>query len=246
MKKKLMTLLILILAFGAAFGMVLAAKDSIVIYLGIRMFRVIEFGLCGIGIAVIGGSAISSAVTVSKLQDQIETEKQEQLALEEQHKKQTARLSMQNKLDNATLRRILNQKAQDSWSICAGSIEQCTGQLASMDSLQERLSKLLEQNGADTLYDTEDVLDQAEQGMCANVRKVLNYMEVADNNKQEDMEMIREKADLCVAQNKEILDQSQEFVFALTEYLNRQGDSGADLSMLEIYKKTILESIGQQ
>ena len=244
MKKKLITLAIIILVFGAALGGLFAAKDSVVIYLGIRMFRVLQFALIAAGIVSVGGAAVSSIVTVTKLKDELENSRREQLALEEIHKRQTARLSVDGKLDNATMRRLLQQKQSDGWGLLATPIEACTGQLVSMDDYQERLAKLLAANGADTLYDTEDVLDQAEQGMCRNVRKVINYMEVSDGSLQEDVEMLRGKLDICINQNREILKQSQEFVFALTEYLNRQGDSKEDISMLELYKKTILESIG--
>ncbi|MBR6315631.1 MAG: hypothetical protein IKR58_01360 [Lachnospiraceae bacterium] len=243
MKKKWIQVLIAAGISLAAIGGVFAAKDSIVIYLGIRMFRLLQVGVIGAGALITGGTAVSSAVTVSRLQDQLENSRQEQLAIEEQHRRQTARLSVQGKLDNATLRRVLTQKSQDNWSLLRTQIEECITQLTSMDDYQERLRKLLESNGADMLYDTEDVLDQAEQAMCRNVRKVINYMEVADDKLAEDLEMVRGKVDTCREANQGILKQSQEFVFALTEYLNRQGDSSDDMSMLEIYKKTILESI---
>ena len=236
MKKKWIQVLIAAGISLAAIGGVFAAKDSIVIYLGIRMFRLLQVGVIGAGALITGGTAVSSAVTVSRLQDQLENSRQEQLAIEEQHRRQTARLSVQGKLDNATLRRVLTQKSQDNWSLLRTQIEECITQLTSMDDYQERLRKLRESNGADMLYDTE-------QAMCRNVRKVINYMEVADDKLAEDFEMVRGKVDTCREANQGILKQSQEFVFALTEYLNRQGDSSDDMSMLEIYKKTILESI---
>ena len=243
MKKKLITLLVMVLCFAGLLGGVFATKDSIVIYMGIRAFRAIMIGLLGVGGVACGAYLVSSAVSVSRLQDQLEDKQREQLAIEEMHKRQTARLSVEGKLDNATLRRILIQKAQDDWGLLTGSIESCTTQMEMMDDYQERLSKLLAANGADTLHDTEDVLDQAEQGMCRNVRKVINYMEVANSSLATDRDMVQTKLDQCNVQNKEILKQTQEFVFALTEYLNRQGDSNADTSMLEIYKKTIMEAI---
>ncbi len=243
MKKKLITLIAIICGFAGVLGGVFATKDTIVIYMGIRAFRGILIGLMGLGGVTVGAFMIHSAVSISRLQDQLEDKRQEQLALEEIHRKQTARLSVQGKLDNETLRRLLAQKGQDSWGLLSSQIEKNITQLEMMDDYQDRLSKLLASNGADTLSDTEDVLDQAEQGMCRNVRKVINYMEVANSNLSQDRDMIAERLQTCETQNQEILKQTQEFVFALTEYLNRQGDSNADTSMLEIYKKTILDAI---
>ncbi|MCR5418607.1 MAG: hypothetical protein K6E84_06800 [Lachnospiraceae bacterium] len=243
MKKKWIQLAVVLAVFAVAIGGVLIAKDNIVIYLGIRMFRLLKYGVIGAG--VIGGAACltSSAVTYSRMQDKLEEGKARQQALEEQHRRQTARLSMQDKLDSSVIRQILEQKKTEGWSSVSEDINECIRQLLTMDDYQDKLQKLLETNGADTLYDTEDVLDQAEQGILRNVRKVINYMEVSDSDKSEDTGRIAERLSECLSQNREILRQSQEFVFALTEYLNRQGDSGNDVSMLEIYKKTILEAI---
>ncbi len=243
MKKNLIRLLIVAGLSLAAIGGVFLAKDNIVIYLGIRMFRALSIGVIGAGLLATVATIVASGVSYSRLQDQLETSIKEQARIEEQHKKQTARLSMENKLDNETLRRVLGQKMSAEWSACASDIGGCIEQLSTMDDYQAKLKKLLESNGADTLYDTEDVLDQAEQGMCRNVRKVINYMEVADAGSDEGTSMIKEKAADCSRLNSEILKQSREFVFALTEYLNRQGDTSDDISMLEVYKKTILRSI---
>ena len=246
MKKNIIKLAIVLLVCAAAIGGVFAAKDNIVIYLGIRAFRALSIGLIAAGGIATGSVLISSGVSSSRLQDEIETNIKNQELIEEQHRRQTARLSVDNKLDNETLRKVLAQKMGDEWSSCAGDIGVCVQQLTQMDDYQRRLKKLLESNGADTLNDTEDVLDQAEQGMCRNVRKIINYMEVADAGSDEGVAMIKGKIAECEAQNADILKQSREFVFALTEYLNKQGDSSDDISMLEVYKETILKSIREE
>jgi cobalamin-dependent methionine synthase I len=112
-----------------------------------------------------------------------------------------------------------------------------------MDSYQERLSRLLQTNDVHTLSDTEEILDRVEQYICRNVRKVLNYMEVVDPSSPEDVELVRTKFSTCCSDNQDQLKQTQEFIIALTDFINQQGDSDNDLSMLEVYKNTILDSI---
>ena len=112
-----------------------------------------------------------------------------------------------------------------------------------MDRYQDKLNRLLKENGADALNDTEEILEKVEQYLCKNVRKVLNYMNVADPRNLSDQEMIRNKLKNCEAANSVQLDQTQQFLFALTEFLNRQGDEDTGTDMLEMYRQTILDSL---
>ncbi|MBO6015386.1 MAG: hypothetical protein J6P60_02220, partial [Lachnospiraceae bacterium] len=173
----------------------------------------------------------------------IASRKREQEMLEQEAK--APKLSVKDKLDNAHMQKLLTEHKNNDWSALSDPISKCIAQLEQMDDYQERLSRLLKNNGADLLYDTEDVLDRVEQYICKNVRKVLNYMDVADPKLPEDVDMLHTKLDDCHEKNHDQLRQTQEFIFALTDFLNQQGDSENDVSMLEIYKKTILDSINE-
>ena len=87
-------------------------------------------------------------------------------------------LSVKEKLDNASLREILNSMKKGKWSALEDEIDVTIRQLKQMDTYQERLHGILDQNDVKALSDTEEILDQAEQVLCQNVRKVINYMNV--------------------------------------------------------------------
>ena len=116
-------------------------------------------------------------------------------------------------------------------------------QLDIMDEYQEKLVHLLETNGADSLSNTNEVLDQVEQYLCKNVRKVLNYMDVADEDNERDVEQVSLRLTACHEEGQKQLQQVQEFLFALAEFLNKQGDDDNSMDLLNIYKSTILSSI---
>ena len=112
-----------------------------------------------------------------------------------------------------------------------------------MDEYQEKLVHLLETNGADSLSNTNEVLDQVEQYLCKNVRKVLNYMDVADEDNERDVGQVSLRLTACHEEGQKQLQQVQEFLFALAEFLNKQGDDDNSMDLLNIYKSTILSSI---
>ena len=85
-----------------------------------------------------------------------------------------------------------------------------------------------------------------EQYLCKNVRKVLNYLDVADSDVEKDVRLVEEKLVVCHEEGQKQLQQVQEFLFALTEFLNKQGEDDNSMEMLDIYKTTILSSIEEE
>jgi len=221
----------------------LLSKDSIIIYLGIGAYKVLRSILIGALALSAVGSAGSGIRLAGQIRQQITSDRERQQIIEDKQRQEPPRLSVKDKLENAYLRELLKKHMQNQWSNLTESITKCTSQLEQMDEYQDKLSRLLKNNGADMLYDTEDVLDRVEQYICRNVRKVLNYMEVADSRLPADSDMVKSKLADCWESNQEQLRQTQEFIFALTDFLNQQGDSENDATMLELYKKTILDSI---
>lgn len=243
LKQKIRNVLTLIGVFGIGFVALLLLRDNIIVYLGIGAFKTIRALLLGI-MAVTGVGGIVSGIRLTgKMHAQIASDKEQQRKLEDQQRMEAPKLSVRDKLENSHLRDLLRKHMQKGWDVLGDSIMRCMGQLEQMDDYQERLSRLLKNNGAEMLYDTEDVLDRVEQYICRNVRKVLNYMDVSDPKLPGDVSMLKEKLADCFESNQEQLRQTQEFLFALTDFLNQQGDSENDASMLEVYKRTLLESI---
>ena len=82
-----------------------------------------------------------------------------------------------------------------------------------------------------------------EQYLCKNVRKLLNYLDVADEEEEKDVRLVQEKLAVCHEEGQKQLQQVQEFLFALADFLNKQGGDDNSIEMLDIYKSTILSSI---
>lgn len=223
---------------------------SIIINYGIRFYRglrnVVFFISAVVSIAVIA-LYVSDAVRQRKRQSaqdeeaaKAEAERQEALRELEKHREV---LSVSRKMDSEKVRGLLTEYASHKWKALAQPLLQLKLQLDMMDEHQDKLSHLLDVNGADALANTEDILDRVEQYLCKNVRKVLNYLDVADEEEEKDVQIVQEKLSVCHEEGQKQLQQVQEFLFALAEFLNKQGEDDNSMEMLDIYKSTILSSL---
>ena len=223
---------------------------GIVINYGIRFYRSLRNIVFSISII------ISLAVTVLYVLDAVRQRKWQKARDEEAAKSEALRqealqerekhrevLSVSKKMDSEKIRELLTEYAARKWKAMAQPLMQLKLQLDMMDEHQEKLSHLLDVNGADALANTEDILDRVEQYLCKNVRKVLNYLDVADDEEEKDIRLVQEKLALCYEDGQKQLQQVQEFLFALAEFLNKQGGDDNSMEMLDIYKSTILSSI---
>ena len=67
-------------------------------------------------------------------------------------------------------------------------------------------------------------------------------MSVADDDAKDE---VRNKLDNCAEENKGLLAKTKDFIYALADFLNNQGEK-TDLRMLETYKNTILNTMKNQ
>ena len=111
-----------------------------------------------------------------------------------------------------------------------------------MDDLQDRLKELLDNNGADALRDTENILDDVEQHICRNVRKFINNITILDMKNSRDREKIINSAVECSEQNQKLLKLTKDFMTSLVEFLNRQGDSSSE-DEINMYKEALTEQL---
>lgn len=228
---------LILLAVSAVFAaVVFAMRDSVIINYGIRFYRGLFAAalVCAAAFAVI--CAAEAAVYSGKQKKQLEKEAETSAA------RDMGRLSPR-RMDGAELRNMLDKNANGKWKSLGSGIDMITAQMDQMDEYQKSLKDLLEENEASALGDTEDILDKVEQNMFRNIRGVLNFMNVADIS---DAPGMRDKISECLEKNRDLLMKTKDFMYALTEYLNGQGeDTSSDL--LETYKETILETLsGQQ
>lgn len=160
-------------------------------------------------------------------------------------KETDAILSVSKELDPNKLYTILNEYASHS-DIASEELLQCSMQLKTMNIYQEKLKKLLQNNGATSLDDTQEVLDKVEQYLCKAVRKVINYIDVSDVNSKEDSDMILKKINECYTDCQTQLEKVKEFLLVLAEFLNQQGSDDTTPETLDMYKQCILKSIDEE
>lgn len=243
-KKKLWPWISSILEAGLFLGMQ-AARDDLIIQFGITKYRLAErvvFSLLILSLIVL----VSCLIKGAGEKHREKRAEQSRISKKEDEKKEQAFLSVRAKLDSDNLKETLAELGTGQWRELKLPLMRCGRQLEDMDKYQEKLNKLIVNNGVDSLSDTKDVLDQVEQYLCRNIRKVLNYIEVSDPGKPGDVEQVREKAEFCIKDCGEKLEQTGQFLFTMADFLNNQGDDSNGPEMLELYKNTILESLKEE
>lgn len=236
----------LILTLGAVAGTIVCfvSKDSFVMYNGIRAFRILSRVLIGACVGTGAGTAISAIAFVKDHQNRLNEIVVEQQAIEERQRlleETKAGLSVSGRIDPAYIREALMNETGGKWQCFREQIDSCISQFEQMDSYQERFARLLENNGAKTLRDTENVIDEVEQYMCKNARSVINFMSVADEDASD---KVRQKIEDCREENSSLLQQTRDFIYAMTDFLNNQGEK-ADTRLLESYRETLLSSVNR-
>ncbi len=216
--------------------------DEIVMYDGIRHFRLVRNLLCGGCIAGLGATVVYYIARIAGIKRELERQAlvdHEMEAAQYSARRQRAKLSVDGQMDATAVRALLEDQTKGKWSSLFENIYGCVEQMEQMDSYQARLDKLLDDNGAEALKDTGEILDQVEQYLCRNVRSALNFMAVADDDATD---KVKEKLDSCKEENKKLLEQTRDFVYAMAEFLNKQGEQ-TDTRLLESYRTTLLSTI---
>lgn len=230
--KAAMSVLLLVIAL-VGIVILVRQKDDFVIYFGIAAYRTVRVILwCLAG--VFAAAALVSRVLIS-------SGKKEKKVLPET--KKAPSLSVKEKLHNASLRDLLAGEADGRWKSLSPELHTTIRQMEQMDTYQERLHSLLQENDISALSDTEEVLEQAEQSLCQNVRKILNYMGVFD---EKDVDVVRTSVRKTNEKNQEQLNQVRDFVVAVTDFVNQQGTAHQDPDLLNTYKNMILDSLKEE
>lgn len=221
----------------------IANKTNLIIGMGIKTYR---------AITTITNTAIGIFVIVNVLLfilREIERKKQEEPKTN-RSERPNAVLSTDKKMNADRIQQMLVQALDQHTHRVPqeiyNRISDCANLMNDMDKYQKKLSNLLDNNGADGFSDTEEMLDQVEQCICKNVRKVVNYISVADCGNQEDIETISSKLNTCIEDSRKQLQQVKDFLFAMAEFLNRQGEDDNTSEKLEIYKDLILKSVNEE
>lgn len=208
----------------------LANYDSIVINYGIRSFQAARLA----SIAAVLISAAWTALSVRKVIKNARTETAYgiQDAQEEHQMDEADRKELYQELAE-----FLNRK----WS---GMKEAGTllVQLDSMDEYQDELGRLLEQ----TKYLKEkpaEIVQQVEDCMYVNIRKLLNYMRIIQTKSPD---LMRSKIAECIEKNADLLKKTDDFVVAVVGYVNGDLEPGKDADTkdyVDTYMYVVLQAI---
>ena len=227
-------------------------RQQIIIEKGISGFRsqagtatVVAGIFTAVAAILLIADAAAAAARNRALERQAETEAdaEERAARERTDHRPRPSLSVDGELDPAEIRRILLENSEGEWSRYRGNISLCVGVLDQMQESMGRLDTLLDMNGAESLRDTKDVLRQAQQYICRNMRKVINYLYAVDIDSREAEAGIRQRFSDCISDSTRMVDKVNDFLISLSDYLNSQGEDKGAVDMLDIYKNTILESM---
>ena len=227
---------------GAA--VIVLRGDALIVAYGIRAYRAVRGAACILA-GITSGAAAVSFIGAAREKRMLLEAKAEFEKKKEEAGRIPAILSMKGKLDSGKLREIMRRQVSGDWEMFEEEGSECIAQMEQMDEYREKLHLLLADNDAGRLSDSESVLDRAEQYICRNVRKVLNYMSVAGDG-EEDAELVGNGIRECLEKNGEQLERVKKFVYAMAEYLNHQGDDDTVVRTLEAYRETILSTITEE
>ena len=217
----------------------------------LRAIRTVSFILAGAGVASLAaGITVSTAKAIGEnRQKELTAQKLEELKAQKelQEKNERAKLNIREPLEDSVIYERLKSWLGEDWGrLGEAGIPDCIcdilRQMDEMNSYQAKLSRLIANNGADYLEDTIGVLDSVEQCILRKVRKILNCFVIYESTRAEDVEKMRMLLFETRSGNAAQLQNVKEFLFAITDFLNKQGDDNTGIEKLDIYKTTILES----
>ena len=251
-KKNIFRLIISVLIFFLTLiikMVVVKQSDTLIVYEGIRFYGVVA-AITTI-LLIIALVAVIVMVVLFMLSG---AELRKQIAIESAGSHTDPVLKVKGNLDPVQIRKSLTTEG-NKWLSVIPQVNPAEAEeirtilnsvdatMSQMDDYQLRLKNLLDSNGADALRDTEEVLDGVEQHICRNVRKLLNIMTVSSPNTQNDLDVVELTAKNCAEDNNRLLKTTKEFIVAVTEFLNSQGDSGSGINEVEVYKNALTTQI---
>lgn len=213
--------------------------------------QVIAYVIAAAGIAISLAALIVRIVKLSAEERQktlTEQQLEEYKAEKERREKSAkAKLNVREPLNDTVIYERLKSWLNEDWGRMTATripalMSDILRQMSDMNAYQSKLSRLLTNNGADYLDDTNAVLESVEQCILRKVRKILNCFVVYETNRVDDVKKMEQILEDTRSGNETQLNNVKEFLFAITDFLNKQGEDDTGIERLNIYKKTILES----
>ena len=237
--------------------LVMAFSDRIIQESGVHTLSALRIAACALLSAALALLIIRLiACTARAIKEKKERERAARELEEEMNRKadeeksEQAKLNVREPLKDSVIYARLKSWLNEDWGRLYGTgipelISDILRQMDDMNMYQAKLSRLIANNGADYLEDTNAVLESVEQCILRKVRKILNCFVVYESSRPEDVEKILNLLTETRDSNEAQLNNVKEFLLAITDFLNRQGEDNTGIERLNIYKKTILESASE-
>jgi hypothetical protein len=237
----------LIILGAGLFLLTLMAKTTIIIQMGIRVFSALSalpFLAAGAGIVVLGVGFVPTIK--ARLAAQAEVRQKEEA------KRVESRPTLSyaaGSYDPTDIRRRLGRLKEQRPDL-AGALAKCEAQMDAMDRRQAKLKDLLDLNEADYLRATEGLLDEVEQFICKNFRKVINRGIVSDLEdddvfaRDEKYSTHLELIEAVLAGNQTELDNIKRFLADLADLVSEQNDKSE--TTLHAWMQVIRDSLKKE
>ena len=218
----------------------IVAKDGLIISGGVRMYNTLStLSLILIVAGLAAGLAAAGFLLFSGRKEENER------IMAEAARDDGPDLRIKGELDPLKIRENIRKEAS-TWTEVPASRALFAGLYKTMDDMdgyQAKLKALLDRNGADALRDTEEVLDKVEQHICRNIRKLLNILIVLDEKSEDDRNVMMKNVTECTEDNERLLDLTKNFMMAVSQFLNSQGEDGSTIREVESYKKILSDQM---
>ncbi|MDR1158594.1 MAG: hypothetical protein LBK75_09905 [Oscillospiraceae bacterium] len=223
------------------------AETTLIIQMGIRAFSflsVFPFFSIFAGIVALGigfAPAVKARLTAQAAIRQKEEEKRAE-------SRPTLSYSA-GSYDPIDIRRRLGRLKEQRPDL-AGALAKCEAQMDAMDRRQAKLKDLLDLNEAEYLRATERLLDEVEQFICKNFRKVINRGIVSDLEdddvfaRDEKYSTHLELIEAVLAGNQTELDNIKRFLADLADLVSEQNDKSE--TTLQAWMQVIRDSLKKE
>jgi hypothetical protein len=222
-------------------------ETQLIIWMGIRSFQafsVLPFFVAAIGVIVLcfGLAPIVKARLAAK--SEIRQKEEEKLT------ESMATLSYSAaSYDPADIRRRL-KKLKEQRPDLKNALTKCEAQMDAMDRRQAKLKELLDINEAEYLRATESLLDEVEQFICKNFRKVINRGIVSDLEdddifaQDEKYSTYSELIEAVLSGNQTELDNIKRFLADMADLVSAQNDNSE--ITLQAWMQVIRDSLKKE
>ncbi len=215
-------------------------RNQIIIRFGIRTLRCVQ--TYGIGTAI-GGAVMAVPtiiLTIRSRKQQSQQQRQEQAHRNEQAQIRT-KYAEDSTNPDLTRKRLL--QAQSEMPVFKELFGRCLAQMDRMDALQLKQSRLITDNEADYLGETENVLNKVEGRICQNFRNIINLCIIADSIDQLDTS----KVERILNGNEEKLTAAKSLLQASVEWVNQyNADNNSDRSEVEKWISVIRDYLKEE